>query len=280
MKLLRRYREGVTTTEYGIIVSLVWVMVFAVFASMKIYGWGLDLDFDQAGGEGRATLAASLPEPEDSAMTSDDAPPAEEPPAEEPPAEEPPAGEPPAEDPPAEPTPPPFTINPNGSLTIAVGSATPQIAVLGSAIQYGAGGPQCPVSISTTVNGVTTQLFKGTGSQVDPTTVSSLGGLPGGTTIDFIGKSYNPYNGSTLYTMKTSSSSPMIIPLRNGDYVPDKTPYSQQPEIKSFLSSVIDPVTKKVTIADNQVLYLMELGTTNSSSPAADFQDLVFLVTM
>ena len=103
--------------------------------------------------------------------------------------------------------------------------------------------------------------------------------LPAGTQIDFRGKSYNPTSGATLYTKTTTTSNPMIIPLKNGDYVPDKTPFSQQPAIKAFLESVIDPVTKQVTIGENEVLYLMELGTNNTSSSAADFQDLVFKVT-
>jgi len=64
-----------------------------------------------------------------------------------------------------------------------------------------------------------------------------------------------------------------VLTLRNGDQVP------LDAHLASWLFDyLIDPVTRTVTIADNQVLFLFELGVTN---PAYfDLDDLVVLVTL
>ncbi len=68
--------------------------------------------------------------------------------------------------------------------------------------------------------------------------------------------------------------------LRNGDDVPDIAGMNGQNNIAHFVGDFVDTATGKMKLADNQVIYLFELGTTNMSSSAADFQDLVVLVTL
>lgn len=254
---VRRRAAGVTTVEYGIIITLLTATAFAVFPALKPL-WGNRWKLESSSGENQATLSGDLGVNKPSGAAAPSAAPA-----------------------PAAPAPyvAPFSVLASGTLQYT-GPAAPKISILGSAIQYGAGGPEVPVRLQMKVNGGAPQtIFYGKGSQVTPASGSQLNSLPSGTRIDFTGTSYNPSTGATLYTKSTSTSNPMIIPLRNGDYVPNKTPFSQQPAIKSFLQGVIDPNTQKVTIGQNEVLYLMELGTNNTSSPAADFQDLVFKVT-
>ncbi|MEZ4694847.1 MAG: hypothetical protein R2832_00385 [Rhodothermales bacterium] len=67
--------------------------------------------------------------------------------------------------------------------------------------------------------------------------------------------------------------------LRNGDNVPDLSGYLDQASAASFVAEYIgDDGT--MHLADNQTIYLFELGTTNSHSAAWDMQDLVVLVTL
>ncbi len=75
-------------------------------------------------------------------------------------------------------------------------------------------------------------------------------------------------------------NTPHILVLRDGDDVPDIEPFMNQTEIEDFIRDYVDDVTGMVVLDENQAIYLFELGTTNLSSSAADFQDLVVLVTL
>ena len=67
-----------------------------------------------------------------------------------------------------------------------------------------------------------------------------------------------------------------VYVLREGDAVPDIDGFLDQGNVVSFLTDYID--NNKINIGKNDVIYLFELGTTNTKSAAADFQDLVVLV--
>jgi hypothetical protein len=79
-------------------------------------------------------------------------------------------------------------------------------------------------------------------------------------------------------TVKNSGT--QVLTLVNGDTVPIFTPLGGQRSIDTFLRPYISSTTGKVVLASNQVLYLFELGTTNSRSSAYDMQDLVVLATV
>ncbi|MBL4890183.1 MAG: hypothetical protein JKX97_09215 [Candidatus Lindowbacteria bacterium] len=268
LKIRNRHGEsGVAATEYGIIITLLTATAFAVFPAIDIYGWGFDYKHS---GEGKAQLAqlqtdgTSVQDLFDQSSTPNADPAANADPDPVPTVITPTVGN-------------TTTINSNGSLTLTNG-ASPTFTILGSSITYGATGPQVPVSLSLNVNGQAQQLFKGTGSTVGNADPSVLSNLPAGSQLDFSGSSYYPWDDTNdIYTMNTQNNTPMIIALTNGMSIPDNTPFAQQPDIESFLGGIVD-ANGNVTIADNQILYLMELGTTNESSPAADFQDLVFMV--
>jgi type II secretory pathway pseudopilin PulG len=113
-----------------------------------------------------------------------------------------------------------------------------------------------------------------------------------GTSIDIRAKSWEKkswwYSGSsnshwtTLMSQSTDAvpHSENIRVLRNGDLVPDVPGMSNQSSIEDFVSQYINLGTGTMQMADNQVIYLFELGTTNLNSSAADFQDLVVLLTL
>jgi len=93
------------------------------------------------------------------------------------------------------------------------------------------------------------------------------------------------YNGSQdrhweeLLTVASDSQSGNLKVLRNGDEVPNLAGYGGQAAAETYLAPYIDP-SGKIKLADNQVIFLFELGTTNLRSSAADFQDLVALVSL
>jgi type II secretory pathway pseudopilin PulG len=82
----------------------------------------------------------------------------------------------------------------------------------------------------------------------------------------------------TEYMEIDDTNSANTMALIDGDDVPNISGYLDQGDIVSFLDGYIDE-NGKVTLDENQVILLFELGTTNLDSASADFQDLVILVT-
>ena len=76
------------------------------------------------------------------------------------------------------------------------------------------------------------------------------------------------------------TNSPNVIVLRSGDPVPNIPGFQDQASIEEFLVDYINPASGTVELGPNQAIYLFELGETDLSSPAADFQDLVVLLTL
>ena len=104
------------------------------------------------------------------------------------------------------------------------------------------------------------------------------GEFPAGTTITVAGQSW--LNGKQYLEADTDSGSPQVLVLRNGDTVPDIQPFEDQQSLSVYISEYVDTTTNTVTIEDYQVIYLFELGTTKLTSSAADFQDLVILLSL
>ncbi len=70
-----------------------------------------------------------------------------------------------------------------------------------------------------------------------------------------------------------------VIILRNGDPVPNYVGFLNQASIVDFVIDYVDTVSNTMVLSETQAIYLFELGSSLSSS-AADFQDLVVLVTL
>ncbi|MCM8527901.1 MAG: type II secretion system GspH family protein [Lentisphaeraceae bacterium] len=129
-----------------------------------------------------------------------------------------------------------------------------------------------------------------TGGNVNGTSAQDISTpkvYPAGTEMTSVGKSWKKYSTRSdgeedsdwkQYMEVDSTHSSNVMALRNGDSVPDISGFMDQGNIESFLAGYI--VDGKVNLDKNQVIYLYELGTTNLSSPSADFQDLVVLVTL
>jgi len=86
---------------------------------------------------------------------------------------------------------------------------------------------------------------------------------------------YAPY-----MTAKSGDDSQQVIVLRNGSDVPAIDAFQDQTNLAAFVDPYVNVATGKIVLQDNQAIYLFELGTSNLSSSAADFQDLVIMVTL
>ena len=140
--------------------------------------------------------------------------------------------------------------------------------VIGSSISCGAGA-KIPTAATVLLNGSIT------GTNVDPNKPLELSAA----TTDHVVIQGTAFAQSCVNKNLTynSTNTNQVFALRNGDPVPDYTPFNNQTTIKSYLDEYTDPVTKKISIANNEVIYLYELGSTDKTSPAFDAQDLVVL---
>lgn len=103
-----------------------------------------------------------------------------------------------------------------------------------------------------------------------------------GSGISVTGRSWLPKQGGfeEYLAIDSSSGSANVKVLRNGDLAPDIRPFQSQASLQSYLHDYIDTQTRRVVLHPNQAIFLFELGTTNLNSSAADFQDLVVLVSL
>lgn len=147
---------------------------------------------------------------------------------------------------------------------------------LGGDITCGAGGVDIPVK---------TNLYFGDSNPVELNVngEKTLPNLPKDTevTVESIA-GQKGICGNFSMTVRTDnpSDAQQVYALRDGDPIPDITPFDNQSTIDDFLEQYLDPDTGKVKLKDNEVIYLFELGTKNKNSPAFDLQDNVVLATI
>jgi hypothetical protein len=155
---------------------------------------------------------------------------------------------------------PSYPIPTFGSITLKTGNANPITTNLN--MSPGADTPFPSVAANTTV----TVSGKAVGN-------SGSGGCNGDT--------YGPYR---------STDTTQTRALKNGDDVPQTKGYLGQASIDAYLTSaatnpatgrpIVNTVTHKIDLAPNQVIYLFELGVTDTASDAFDIQDMVVLATL
>lgn len=80
-------------------------------------------------------------------------------------------------------------------------------------------------------------------------------------------------------SVSSDNNSNRVLTLQNGDSIPDYTPYGNQLPISTITQGYID-TNQRVTIADNQVIFLFELGSGSPGDDSYDFQDIVILATI
>lgn len=111
---------------------------------------------------------------------------------------------------------------------------------------------------------------------------------PAGTPISISGKSWTfksgKYNSTynidwtKLYEIKSNTNSSFVKVLRNGDPVPKIPGLNPQPPVEEFIKDYVKD--GKIVLEENEAIFLFELGTNDLHSTAADFQDLVILLSV
>lgn len=176
-------------------------------------------------------------------------------------------------------TAPNFTLSCSGTTCTTLEIPEPasiKFELLGTQITCGAGGDSIPATAK--VN------FVYPDGKVGTVTLPATGPLmiasqPTGTRVNLDataqGGSCNHFQ--RVRTDKVSETY-LVAALRNGDSVPNITPFGNQATISSIVSSYIE--NGKIKLAPNQVIYLFELGTPSTTSAAFDMQDAVVLATI
>ena len=179
------------------------------------------------------------------------------------------------------------TIVPKGSFISGFG-------VLGAAIQ--SGGDDLKVTARVKIGNDTFDPWGPydqpvTGNVNDHTTYSwDLDEVyPAGTPITISGKSWiwdseaNHHSTDnddwhTYLEFHSEDNPDNVIVLENGDDVPTIPGLDEQPDVAEFVDDYVED--GKIVLAENEAIFLFELGTTDLGSSAADFQDLVILVSV
>jgi type II secretory pathway pseudopilin PulG len=173
-----------------------------------------------------------------------------------------------------------------GTITITQPSAA-YFEILGGDIRCTGGSP---IATTTTIHitpsgGTTTNTIIPTSPQA-----VNLPSLATGTTVTVSGVVTSGGNNTcglptNTYNSQTDNNHPTngthVLTLRNGDTVPTTTPFggASAGSIDSYLTNYFDTSTRKIKLAENQVIFLFELYTPTSGS-TYDLQDMVVLATI
>ncbi|MFT7640827.1 MAG: hypothetical protein ACI9G1_002571 [Pirellulaceae bacterium] len=167
-----------------------------------------------------------------------------------------------------------------------------EVKVLGASIT--SGGTPVPVTAKITVGNKTFQPWGPVNSPIrgnvndrnNPRTFESTEEFKASDRIAISGTSWLRRSGNgksdrnfqSYLSVSSTSRSNNVIVLRNGSAVPATQGFGGQDSAEVFLKPYI--ADKKIVLNENQAIFLFELGTTSLQSSAADFQDLVTLVSL
>lgn len=151
-----------------------------------------------------------------------------------------------------------------------------EVRVVGAAFQVGS--THTDLELKSSVGGSAwDRLFLGNDSEPDPSQVVLSQVVEAGTRIDFSARASNG-RGSWYSTRDTAGrNSVSLQALTNGDSVPHYVPAYRQDTVESFLSQYISS-EDEVTIGPRDIIYLIELYSTDPDSSYFDMQDLVVVV--
>ncbi len=149
---------------------------------------------------------------------------------------------------------------------------------LGSAITYGAGGPEIEVYAWASLNGGLSWIELYDGHDIDGGESETFEDIGPDSDIMLKVRAYYRRGRRTYYdkTYRSNDRSGHIYLLENGDNPPEYEPFDDQEALVTFLAGVIGS-NGKVSIGGNDVVMLAELGS-SLNSRTSDFQDAVILV--
>jgi len=166
---------------------------------------------------------------------------------------------------------PTATVQTNGNIKAPKGKL--RLEVMASQITYGAGGPEVFVKVGLKLNQQLNWLFNSQdvdGGEKYETTLNV------DTNIALRGNAW--YQTTFNRTLDSDGGTPYVKVLLKGDNLPNVPRFGSQQPLSEIIGPFVDQ-NRKINIDINQVLLIFELGTTDLNSSAADFQDLVVLLT-
>lgn len=150
------------------------------------------------------------------------------------------------------------------------------LKAIGAAIQCGTGGPEVNVKARLGIDGAYEQLWDYIDIDGEETYTKTNVKNDSEYVIEATAYLSSCSNFTQTYN---STDSVQVKVLKNGDSVPATSGFDQQLSAAQFLEAYVQD--GKVYLSSDQVIFLFELGTSGSSNnSAADFQDLVILMTI
>ncbi|MFB6130457.1 MAG: type IV pilin [Salinigranum sp.] len=171
-----------------------------------------------------------------------------------------------------------------GGFTIENGSVVPisdyraNATVLGTGFTYGAGGPRIDIRLDVTIGGTAYDPWPGNVNNMGNPRSHTFTNQPAGAPISIAAT--GDKNGIYISprTRNSSADNGWVYVLRDGDTPPNIAGFGDQESAASYVKPYLDG-DGKISLADNQAIYLFELGN-SQSGPAADYQDVVVLVSL
>lgn len=156
--------------------------------------------------------------------------------------------------------------------------ATGFVTILGSAIV--SGGDDVPVYADVLFDGVVTDPWSMDLNDGNNPRSFYFAAKPRGTEITVVAEATQGIGRA----VESTEDSDQVIVLRDGDPVPDYKGLDDQADVEEYLRDYVDyttdPDNPRMKLAENQAIFLFELGVTNQNSAGFDMQDLVVLVTL
>jgi len=170
-----------------------------------------------------------------------------------------------------------ITVN-NGTVTVAK-TCTADFKVLCTDITYGAGGPAIPVKMNRSLNGAFFSNWMNNNQAVSPgfDYTEQVSATNNASYVIRGNAHYGSFN-ATYDSTNTNQCKTLV----NGSTVPPWQGFGGQHSILQCVQPYVNTQTGKMQLANNQTIFLFELGMNAvlyPTSPATDFQDLVVLLT-
>jgi len=171
-----------------------------------------------------------------------------------------------------------------GGFTIQDGSIVPATdysataTVLGAGFTYGAGGPNIDIRLDVVIGNTSFDPWPGNINDNGNPRTHTFSDQPANAAIKVAAT--GDKNGIYIAprTRWSNASNGWVYVLRDGDSPPNIGAFGNQNSASSYVAPYLDG-NGKISLNDNQAIYLFELGNSKTGS-AADFQDVVVLVSL
>lgn len=169
-----------------------------------------------------------------------------------------------------------FTVQ-DGSL-VPISEYTADAEVLGTGFTYGESGPNIDIRLAFTIGETVYTPWPGNVNNNGNPRSHTFADQPPGAPLNVAAT--GDENGVYIAprTRWSNATDGWVSVLRDGDDPPNIGAFGDQESAASYVQPYLDS-NGKVSLSDNQAIFLFELGN-SQTGPAADFQDVVVLVSL